>query len=124
MSYGYQDPHYDNHEYEYKDYGNHGNSDYEYELYSDHDEPDHAEPDHAGLKTTTTTMWTTKTHPRDSSTDTESPNAMDTNPRDPDMKTMRNRHTGKEDTKEKSRDTSTEDSKTRETSTMTLYMTR
>src|ERR1700729_1703036 len=50
MSYGYQDPHYDNHEYEYEDYGNHGNGDYEYELYSDHGEPDQAEPDHCGFE--------------------------------------------------------------------------
>jgi hypothetical protein len=47
MSYGYQDPHYDNHEYEYEEYGNYGDDGYnEYEPYSDHDEPDHYEPDH------------------------------------------------------------------------------
>jgi hypothetical protein len=49
MSYGYQDPHYDNHEYEYVDDGNHGDDGYhEYEQYSDDNEPDTtpSEPDH------------------------------------------------------------------------------
>ena len=50
MSYGYQDPHYNNYEYEYEyvNDGNHGNDSYEheYEPYSDFMEPDHWEPDH------------------------------------------------------------------------------
>ena len=48
MSYGYQDPHYDNHMYKIVDDGNQGNNEceYEYESYSDHVEPDHWESDH------------------------------------------------------------------------------
>jgi hypothetical protein len=46
MSYGYQDPHYDDYSYEYVDDGNHGDNGYnEYELYSDYTEPDHWEPE-------------------------------------------------------------------------------
>jgi hypothetical protein len=42
MSYGYQDPYYDN----YGDNGNHGDDGYdEYEPYSDYVEPDHWEPE-------------------------------------------------------------------------------
>jgi hypothetical protein len=51
MSYGYQDQHYNNYEYEYTNDGNHSNNGYdEYEPYSDYGEPDHWEtepkPDH------------------------------------------------------------------------------
>jgi hypothetical protein len=49
MAYYYQDHNHGGYEYEYADYGNHGNGDYGYEdSYTDHGEPDHAyaEPDH------------------------------------------------------------------------------
>ena len=46
MSYGYQDLYYDNHKYEHKEYGSHGDDGYnEYEPYSDQGAPDHWEPE-------------------------------------------------------------------------------